>query len=62
MNAKPPLARPGWPGAALTGVRALIDGVDDGLLLLLAGRRGLVALAARARRLESGRAKCRPEL
>ncbi len=32
--------------AALGGVRSLIDGVDDGLLFLFAGRRRLVSLAA----------------
>ena len=31
---------------ALAGVRGLIDGVDDALLALLAGRRRLVAIAA----------------
>jgi predicted lipid carrier protein YhbT/chorismate mutase len=32
--------------AALAGVRGMIDGVDDAMLALLAGRRGLVRLAA----------------
>lgn len=42
--------RPDLPRAALAGVRGLIDGIDDGLLLMLAGRRGLVALAAHCKR------------
>ncbi|WP_147652637.1 ubiquinone anaerobic biosynthesis accessory factor UbiT [Vulcaniibacterium gelatinicum] len=35
---------------ALSGVRGLIDGLDDGLVLLLAGRRRLVPLAAHCKR------------
>lgn len=37
-------------GAGLPGIRRLIDGIDDSLLLLLAGRRHLVALAASVKR------------
>ena len=37
-------------GAALRGIRALIDGVDDGFVLLFAGRRRLVLAAARVKR------------
>ena len=38
------------PHAALSGVRRAIDGIDDALLALLAGRRRLVMLAARFKR------------
>lgn len=43
--------RPDVPRAALAGVRGMIDGIDDGLLLLLAGRRRLIAFAAALKRL-----------
>ena len=36
--------------AALRGIRTLIDGVDDGFVLLFAGRRRLVLAAARVKR------------
>lgn len=39
--------RPEAPRVVLRGIRGLIDGVDDGLLLLFAGRRRLVSLAAK---------------
>lgn len=51
--------RPEWPQAALAGVRGLIDGVDDGLVLLFAGRRRLVALAAGLKRASGGLARDR---
>ena len=47
--------RPESSRAALASLRGLIDGVDDALLALLAGRRGLVSLVAGLKR-QSGQA------
>lgn len=41
--------RPKAPRITLAGVRVLIDSVDDGLVALLAARRGLVAIAKRCK-------------
>lgn len=45
-----PTLREALPPLALAGVRGAIDAVDDGLLVLLAARRRLVAVVARLKR------------